>query len=541
MWHRSLLAATVLLLVAPALSGAARNVTAPAAYKMLTLDSPDPQASEEGNFSDRMDAIGDVDGDHVPDVMVAADAQTVNGVAGVGRVYIFSGKTRALITRIDHPEPQAGAGFGFWSAAAGDVNGDGSPDVAIAALNQTVNGKAGQGRVYVFSVKPLKLLYTLDDPDPQAGANFGRTIISPGDLNGDSTPDLVVAASRQDQGAFSRVGRGFAFSGKDGKLLYEILHPDPKTDARLGQAIADPGDINGDGVDDYMLGSHRYDEGAMKTVGRAYVFDGKTGNMLLRLMHPQPQAGAFFGFMDGARGAPGDVNGDGVRDVFVPAFIQDVNGVVGAGRGYLFSGKDGSLIRMLDDPTPQTNGEFGYTYAPAGDVDHDGMPDMIVGQDPHTNPSAPNEGGAYIFSGKTGKMLAQFEPHVQQSTFGASLAAPGDLNGDAHPDFYVGAPLETVSGQTAAGRVRLLLSSDTTAPSRPRVSGPRRTARHRPVFRFSATDRDNAPSELLFRCAFDSRRLHACGARYSQALRRGTHVLRVQARDPAGNRSRFAK
>jgi len=82
---------------------------------------------------------------------------------------------------------------------------------------------------------------------------------------------------------------------------------------------------------------------------------------------------------------------------------------------------------------------------------------------------------------------------------------------------------------------------DKTAPSAPRVLGPRQARSSTPVFRFRATDPDDAAASLRFRCAVDSPKLHACAARYRQRLEIGTHVLRVRAVDPAGNASRLTR
>ena len=81
---------------------------------------------------------------------------------------------------------------------------------------------------------------------------------------------------------------------------------------------------------------------------------------------------------------------------------------------------------------------------------------------------------------------------------------------------------------------------DGTGPTRPKVVGPRVTRSRSPIYRFSATDAVSSPSEIRFRCSFDSARLHACGARYRQRLRRGRHVLRVRALDVLGNASQIA-
>ena len=81
---------------------------------------------------------------------------------------------------------------------------------------------------------------------------------------------------------------------------------------------------------------------------------------------------------------------------------------------------------------------------------------------------------------------------------------------------------------------------DGVGPTRPKVAGPRVTRSQRPTFRFSATDAITPRSKIRYRCSFDRTRLHACGARYRQRLRRGRHTLRVRALDRLGNQSATA-
>ena len=521
---------------------AAAQTTGAPSYSALLLDSPAPQAHPGrlgGGFGVRVGTAGDLNKDGINDVFVSAAAQDVGGLQGVGRVWVVDGKTRQVLAAFDHPAPQGGAWFGFAVAALGDINGDGFPDLAIAAPSQDVNGARDQGKVYVFSGHTQSLLYTRNDPDPQAGAEFGRAMIATGDLNGDGVADFVVGAPRADSSSKTKVGAAYAFSGKDGSLLYALRAPDDLHNARFGQGLADPGDLNGDGVDEIVVGAPRLDAGSTVGVGRAYVFDGKTGRLLLVLNDPQPQQGALFGMMNGERGAPGDVNGDGVPDILVPAILGSAHGVAGAGRAYIFSGKDGSLLRTLDDPTEETSGMFGFAYAPAGDVDHDGKPDLIVTQAPFADPSASDIGGAYVFDPRSGSVLLSLENPTGQrgSDMGASLASPGDVNGDHRPDYFLGAPRMDVGGNVDQGEVVVFQSHDVTRPTAPTIRGPRRTKSLSPTYLLSSQDPDNTPDELVYRCAFDSTHLHACPTRLSRRLRVGPHVLRAQAIDLTGNPS----
>jgi hypothetical protein len=152
-----------------------------------------------------MSGVGDVDGDNVPDFLVGARFQDVDGNAGA---YLFSGATQQLIYKIENPVPQPGASFGRWTNRAGDV--DGVPDLFIGAPFAEVDGFFQSGLAHVFSGADGHLIYTFRDPtgallhtfanpSPQDGARFGfRFVELGGDANGDGIPDLLLGAFKQD-------------------------------------------------------------------------------------------------------------------------------------------------------------------------------------------------------------------------------------------------------------------------------------------------------------------------------------------------------
>jgi len=91
-------------------------------HQVSEVPAPDPQASS--NFGERLRTLGDVDGDGVRDVLMSSsnfDGPDGSGgtLTNSGRLYVFSGRTRALLRRVDPPTPQANAKFGFWSAKLG--------------------------------------------------------------------------------------------------------------------------------------------------------------------------------------------------------------------------------------------------------------------------------------------------------------------------------------------------------------------------------------------------------------------------------------
>src|SRR5262249_48083292 len=158
-------------------------------------------------------------------------------------LWVFNPRTRRFMRTIDDPTPQAGARFGFWSAALGNTG-----QFVTSADKQTVGPYTQEGQGFVFHGKNGKLLMTINHPDPQAKADFGGNVIAPGNLDGDGFPDFVVTASS----AFNGTGIAYAFDGKTGKLLYRVPNPEPTQSSAFGFGAAEVGDVNRDGVGDYQ-------------------------------------------------------------------------------------------------------------------------------------------------------------------------------------------------------------------------------------------------------------------------------------------------
>jgi len=540
-------------------------------YTTLRIEAPDPAPNAE--FGYRMRATGDINGDGVPDFFVSAP--TLN--SGAGRVYLLSGKNGSVIYRLDSPEPQAGAQFGFYIEVLGKAN-HGTPNIAVGSQFENVDGATGaactagqpgcnvkQGKVWVFNGKNGKLLYSINDPFPQGAARFGARIGVAGDIARDGVPDLIVGAQGNDvpagcsagspmpAGCAKHQGQAFIFDGADGHLLRTLNVPAEdlplcNTNCSFGGSVQSPGDTNGDGIPDQLVSAFGYNNDQ----GRMYVFDGKTGALRLKIDDPSPQgggpdAGALFGFQDASPFSPGAVDSSGAANIYGNGFTQ--NGPAGQGQGeaWVFDGLTGKVRYVLNDPTPTGGGQFGFSETTT-DYNKDGTPDLYIGQSPHHVPGANEDGGSYVLDGKTGKLLKAFElppGDSQPSTptnggprLGWDVAAPGDLNHDGQPDYIASATYIDVGANMDQGRVYVFLSHDRTKPAKPTVHGQRRTHSSRPLYRFAARDADNPLRELSFRCSLDSRHLHRCFRTFGRRLKPGRHILRVQALDIAKNRSR---
>jgi len=397
---------------------------------LLTLDAPSPQA---GAYFGGSLAVGEVDGDGLADIAVGASSEDVGGAEKQGRVYVFSGLDGSLLFTLDSPNPQAWAAFGC-SVAVGDVDADGTGDVAVGAYGQDVASNIGQGRVYIFSGANGSLLFALDTPNPQSVAVFGHSV-AVGDVDGDGREDVAVGAPGEGAG-----GRAYVFSGLDGSILFALASPNPQ--ALFGFSLT-VGDTDGDGLADIAVTALE-NVGGNAEQGRVYVFSGATGSLLFALDTPNPQVGAYFGH---SSAAVGDVNGDGKGDIAVGAHGEDVGGNQYQGRVYAFSGADGSLLLTLDTPNSQASAVFGYWVA-VGDVNGDGKGDIAVGAHREDVGGNESQGRVHVFSGADGSLLLTMDsPNPQaRGTFGTPVAV-GDVNGDGREDVAVGAPQEGMGGR----------------------------------------------------------------------------------------------
>ncbi len=426
-------------------SGMAATTLTDYTTNFTRVESPDPQAS--GRWSERLATVPDLNGDGKNEILIGDLNESFGGVQKAGKVYMQDGATRNMLYSITSPEIQSGAQFGFFISVIGDVNGDGKADFAAGTDGQATDATTGAscalgtancnfraGKAWVFSGANGQMLYALNDPDHQAGARFGSRIGRAGDVNGDGIQDIIVGASGTDNPVTCAHVRG----GTDGK----------------SSTIAAPaGCRNGEGA--------------------AYIFSGKDGTLIRKLNLPAAdEAPATTGCNDscGSFGlavqGPGDVNSDGFTDQLIDAAsfnydpltrqacLDPAAATCNAGQGamYLFSGKDGTLIRRIDDPAPQAGATFGFQDAAPltpGDVNGDGAADIFGnGFDQNGATGLLTAGRAWIFNGKTGDVI--YELHDPTPVVGGQFAFSADrtdYNQDGTPDIYVGKAPHDVSAQ----------------------------------------------------------------------------------------------
>jgi hypothetical protein len=197
--------------------------------------------------------------DGYSDLLVSAPGLDVSGNVDAGKVLIVDGKRGLVFGSYSSPDPQQDAGFGsaLPSTPPGDLSGDSEPDIYLSAPGQDL-GVVDQGRAYALSgdvISPF-LIRTFDDPLPATGAKFGAGIAALGDVAGDAPGE--VAAGRAGGGPVD------ILSPCTGTVLQTI--PDPDPGSGFGSAIAS-GELNGDGNLDLAIGASGFDGGK----GRLYL------------------------------------------------------------------------------------------------------------------------------------------------------------------------------------------------------------------------------------------------------------------------------
>ena len=369
--------------------------------------------------------------------------------------------TAARASTLQDPQPEdSTTRFGQAIAVVGDITGDGVPDLVVGGPfhDSEFSGNNGfgppqdVGRAFLINGATLGEITELNDPFfqqpldfPKFGGFFGFSVAGIGDINHDGVPDILVGVPHHSNFDLDRIncGEAFVFSGADHSILFTINDPNENEGNRFGYAVAGLGDVNGDGVPDMIIGVPKNNASdALPDVGTAYVFSGADGSLIRQLNSPDQTLSGRFG---SAVANAGDVNHDGVNDIII--------GAPGISKAYVFSGATGALLFSITSPASANADKipsFGYAVAGGQDVNNDGTPDFVIGA-PSQNSL---QGGAYVFSGSNGALLHTLRgPRQKFARFGTSVALTPDVTGDGRPDILVGAPDATVNGLQNAGEV----------------------------------------------------------------------------------------
>lgn len=372
-----------------------------------------------------------------------------------------------------------------------DINGDGIDDLIIGAPVADPAGRNAAGETYVIFGRTDGFgstfdLRTLDgtngfrlngvDVDDRSGGSVSGA----GDINGDGIDDLIIGASNAAGGAgesyvvFGKAS-GFAASinlaglnGSNGFRIDGVALGDGS-----GGAVSGAGDVNGDGVDDLIIGAHRADRGGNRDVGESYIVFGNTTGFARSVDLSALDGSNGFRIDAASRGertgdsvsGAGDFNGDGVEDFIISASGANPNNTNSAGESYVVFGRSSGFGSTFDlDSLNGTNGfrlqgindfDFsGGSVSGAGDVNGDGFDDVII--------SGRIE--SYVIFGKAGGFSSSLDLGSLNGRNGfrlegsgaTSVSNAGDFNGDGFDDLLIGNNNARPDGLAAGGEAYLV-------------------------------------------------------------------------------------
>jgi hypothetical protein len=289
-------------------------------------------------------SAGDVNNDGYDDVIIGAPWATS---AHHGKVYAFYGSSTGLAA-IPNWEKEGNmdwADFGAWVDSAGDVNGDGFDDVIIGHPGwSSPDSKEGRAYVYYGSSTGLAATYTWTFENNHENSELGATVAGAGDVNGDGYGDVLVGA-RMYANPDAYEGIGYLFLGSlTGLASTPAWSQEGNQPYGQFSWSLDSGDYNHDGYADVIVGAPFYDDGEQNE-GLAFLYFGSPTGLL-----PTPifsigsnQAGATLGW---AIASAGDVNGDGIDDIILGARNYS-GGQGGEGRATVYHGIVNAAARLL--------------------------------------------------------------------------------------------------------------------------------------------------------------------------------------------------
>jgi VCBS repeat-containing protein len=374
---------------------------------------------------------------------------------------------------------------GYSVSTAGDVNGDGLDDLIVGAYSASgstgktyvVFGTTNNAAINLSAVAKGSGGYVINGQ--ATGDVSGYSVSNLGDVNGDGFADVLIGAR---YATTNNVGYSYVVYGKSNTTAINLSAVAAGTGGYVikgsgvsdysGTSVSNAGDVNGDGIADLIVGAPYAEVStSFPYSGRSYVVFGQTGTTAVDLSKVANGTGGFvingvatYDYTGTSVSSAGDVNGDGFADLIVGGYGSGTAGI-----GYVVFGKATTTAVTLPAAGSNWSGtggflikgasstdDAGYSVSNAGDVNGDGLADLLVGA-PRADltTTKTNSGKAYVVFGQTGSTTINLAAvaagtgggfvmtgPTATSQAGLAVSYAGDINGDGLADVIVAAPYD---------------------------------------------------------------------------------------------------
>jgi hypothetical protein len=392
-----------------------------------------------------------------------------------------------------------GDGFSAAVAALGDLDGDGVPDLALGAPGDD-DGGPGHGAVWILFLANDGSVASHTKISASSGGlmgrlannvGFGHSVACAGDVDGDGVPDLAVGSPRDGDGGPKHGAVWLLFLNTDGTVKAEQKISETAggftgtlgNGDEFGRSVASAGDVDGDGVPDLAVGALNDDDGSQQ-VGAIWILMLNADGTVRENPKISGTEGGFGGDLDNnddfARSlvSLGDLDGNGVPDLAAGALNDDDGGVDRGAVWIVFLAADGSATgeQKISSTAggfvgPLADGDgFGRGVAGVGDLDGNGVPDLLVGA-PGDDGTGPDRGAAWLLLlDSDGTVIGErrydevlepaLAPLADGDALGTAVSTAGDVDGNGAADWMLGAPLADAGGIDRGLGHLLLLTAD---------------------------------------------------------------------------------